>query len=103
MRLTAQDRRQKLLIAATDLFARQGFGGTTTRQIAYAAGVTEAIVFRHFRSKEDLYWAVLDSQCFLKDSHQRLKNMLAESGREDAAMFTAIGEDILRRNSQDSH
>lgn len=102
MRLTAQDRRRKLLAAATELFASKGFGGTTARQIAAAAGVTEAIVYRHFRSKDELYWAVLDSQCSLRGSHQRLKDMLAGSG-SDVEVFTAIGADLLRQNLQDSH
>ena len=42
-----------------DLFASRGFKGTTTRAIASAAGVSEAIIFRHFRTKEDLYDAII--------------------------------------------
>ena len=45
---------------AIDLFARKGFAGTTTREIAKAAGVTEAIIFRHFATKEALYNAIID-------------------------------------------
>jgi len=41
------------------LFSEQGFDGTSTRAIAEAAGVNEALIFRHFRSKEDLFWSVL--------------------------------------------
>ncbi len=57
-----QDRRKQLLKVAVDVFARQGFGGTKTRDIAAAAGVSEAILFRHFASKEDLYHAILDAK-----------------------------------------
>lgn len=58
-RMSAEDRRSQVLDAAMDLFARQGYRGTTTRQIADHAGVNEAIIFRHFASKEELYWAIL--------------------------------------------
>ena len=59
-RLAASDRRRQLVDAALEVFSRKGFGGTTTKEIAAAAGVTEAIIFRHFASKQDLYDAVLD-------------------------------------------
>lgn len=61
-RLPASDRRRQLLEAALDLFAQKGFNGTTTKEIAAAAGVTEAIIFRHFPSKQALYSAVLDAK-----------------------------------------
>ena len=60
LRLPASDRRLQLVETALDFFSRKGFGGTTTKEIAAAAGVTEAIIFRHFPSKQDLYNAVLD-------------------------------------------
>ena len=60
LRLPASDRRRQLVETALDFFSRKGFGGTTTKEIAAAAGVTEAIIFRHFPTKSDLYNAVLD-------------------------------------------
>jgi TetR/AcrR family transcriptional regulator len=59
-RLNASDRRLQLVETALDFFSRKGFSGTTTKEIAAAAGVTEAIIFRHFPTKQDLYNAVLD-------------------------------------------
>lgn len=47
--------RRLLLDAARDLFARQDYRSTTTREIAQAAGVTEALLFRHFGSKAALF------------------------------------------------
>jgi TetR/AcrR family transcriptional regulator len=58
--MPGQDRRRQLIETALDLFARKGFEGTTTKEIAAAAGVTEAVIFRHFPSKHALYMAVLD-------------------------------------------
>ena len=60
LRLPASDRRLQLVETALDFFSRKGFGGTTTKEIAAAAGVTEAIIFRHFPTKQDLYNAVID-------------------------------------------
>lgn len=47
--------RQRLLDAATELFARRGYRGTTTRDIAVAAGITERTLFRHVPSKAALF------------------------------------------------
>jgi TetR/AcrR family transcriptional regulator len=58
--MSGEDRRRQLIEVAIDLFSQKGFGGTTTREIAAAAGVTEAIIFRHFATKQDLYTAILD-------------------------------------------
>ena len=58
-RLPAEDRRRQLIETALNFFSRKGFNGTTTKEIAAAAGVTEAIIFRHFPSKQALYTAVL--------------------------------------------
>lgn len=59
-RLAADQRREQLLEVSIDLFSRKGFNGATTREIARAAGVTEAIIFRHFATKEELYKAIID-------------------------------------------
>ncbi len=61
-RMPGEDRRRQLLRVAVESFARNGFSGTKTKDIAAAAGVSEAILFRHFASKEDLYHAILDEK-----------------------------------------
>src|SRR5579864_4214784 len=59
-RMSGSDRRNQLLEAALEVFSRKGFEGTTTKELAAAAGVTEAIIFRHFPTKQAPYTAVLD-------------------------------------------
>ncbi len=86
---------------AKHLFARQGFDGTTTREIARRARVNEAILFRHFSRKEDLYWAILDERCRAGGARQKLENLLA-SGAGDREVFASIAEDFLRRNTKDT-
>lgn len=48
-----------ILRAATQLFARQGYHGTSTKEISRLADVAENTLFRYFERKEDLFWAVL--------------------------------------------
>jgi len=102
VRLPARDRRLQIMEAAKELFARQGFEGTTTRQIAARASVNEAIIFRHFRSKEDLYWAIIDHQCEAGGWQPSLARRLS-SGGNDHEVFAGIAEEILVRRAQDSN
>jgi TetR/AcrR family transcriptional regulator len=59
-RMSAADRQRQLLEVALNSFSRRGFKGTTTKEIAAAAGIAEAVIFQHFPSKEALYSAVLE-------------------------------------------
>jgi AcrR family transcriptional regulator len=54
------NRRQALLTAAAELFRRQGFDATTTRDIAAAAGMQSGSPFYHFKSKDALLYAVME-------------------------------------------
>jgi AcrR family transcriptional regulator len=76
MRVPGKTRRKQILTAATQLFSGQGFDGTTTREIARVAGVNEAIIFRHFTSKEELYWAAVSEQARIRTEclHRRLRS-----------------------------
>lgn len=102
MRLSASDRRQTLLDAALDLFSRQGYQGTTTRQVAERAGITEALIFRHFENKEDLYWQLIESRSRLREVRPQIERLFQDDSLNDEAIFTTIAEDILRRNFADS-
>ena len=59
-RLRRAERREQLLAAATQAFARTGFAATSLDDIAQAAGISRVLLYRHFDSKTDLYRAVLD-------------------------------------------
>lgn len=58
--MSGDERRAQILQIAIKLFSQNGFRGTTTKEIARAAGVSEAMVFRHFATKDELYHAILD-------------------------------------------
>lgn len=51
--------RGRIVQAAAQLFARRGYHGTSTREVARLAGVPENTLFRHFGHKEELFWAAL--------------------------------------------
>jgi AcrR family transcriptional regulator len=53
------ERTDKIVQAAGRLFARQGYNGTSTREIAQLADVSENTLFRHFDHKEDIFWAAI--------------------------------------------
>jgi len=56
--MTQEERREAILKTAIPLFAEKGFHGVKTKELAQAAGVSEALVFQHFPSKEALFEAV---------------------------------------------
>jgi AcrR family transcriptional regulator len=101
-RMAGEDRRRLLLRAAIESFARQGFSGTKTKDIAAAAGVSEAILFRHFATKEDLYHAILDLKTDPART-RRLRQQLEERARlrDDAGLFGAIVHEVLRSFEED--
>ena len=61
--MTSDLRRQLILGAAKRCFARNGFAGTTTRSVAAAAAISEALLFKHFPSKAALYAEILAEEC----------------------------------------
>jgi len=63
IRLDSDERRKAIVTAAIPLFARKGFAGTTTRELAETAGISEALLFRHFPSKQLLYREILQLGC----------------------------------------
>jgi len=62
-RLDGDERRKAIVAAAVPLFARKGFAGTTTKELAETAGISEALLFRHFPSKKQLYDEILALGC----------------------------------------
>jgi TetR/AcrR family transcriptional regulator len=101
-RLRGGERRRQLIQVAIRLFSQKGFRGTTTKEIALAAGITEGIIFRHFPTKDDLYVAILD----YKASQSPVEEWLDElrqfaTARADEALFRAVASRILAHHRQD--
>jgi AcrR family transcriptional regulator len=100
VRFSAADRREQILEIATGLFARQGFQGTTTKQIAEGSGVTEALIFRHFPSKEELYWAVIQRKINAAGVRERMRERLDARG-SDLEVLSGLAAEILERRAKD--
>ena len=100
-RLTSPERRQAIIDTAIRLFAEKGFRGTTTRGLAAAVGVSEPVLYQHFRTKRELYHAILEAKA--KEGNLRFKTQIAPllEKDDDCAFFTQLAEFILDRYQAD--
>jgi TetR/AcrR family transcriptional regulator len=95
-RLPAADRQRQLLEAALNVFSRRGFKGATTKEIAAAAGVTEAIIFQHFPTKDALYSAVLELHLDIGEEQQWIAEINDCMERnDDEGLFRTFMHQIL--------
>jgi AcrR family transcriptional regulator len=100
--MAGEERRLQILAVAVSLFSQRGFRGTTTKEIAQAAGVSEAMVFRHFATKEELYAAILDHKAC---SHSNFEPaaMAADAIRrkDDRGVFESLARGALDHHEHD--
>src|SRR5262252_6735910 len=101
LRLSDVDRLRPIMRAASGLFAPRRSCGTTTREIAERAGINEALLFRHFPSKEKLYWTIIEEQCNARGRRQKIQEIL-DKGGTDHEVFAAIAREFLVRNARDT-
>jgi AcrR family transcriptional regulator len=97
-RLPAEARRAAVLEAACAIFCRGTYRSTTTAEIAKHAGVTEPVLYRHFRSKRDLYLACLEEAW--RDTRELWERAIADEP-DTARWLDAMGSSYLhdrRRN-----
>ena len=101
-RMSAEERRLQILRVAVSLFSQRGFVGTTTKEIAQAAGVSEAMVFRHFATKQELYSAILDHKACSGDT-MNPEAMVAEALQEkdDRKVFERLAVGALDHHECD--
>lgn len=96
------DRRQDILRAAMELFAARGFRGTTTRDLATQAEIHEAIIFRHFKNKEELYSAILEHKA-CEDRDTRIEELERHAAANaDEKFFQALGRTFLEKHETDT-
>ncbi|MBI5874756.1 MAG: TetR/AcrR family transcriptional regulator [Deltaproteobacteria bacterium] len=98
-RLTAKERSSQIVKVAMRLFSQKGFKGTTTREIAEKAGISEAIIFRHFAKKEALYSAIIDMQC--NDRQGQSVMMKKLEGKEGRDVFREIAVYLMQKHEDD--
>ncbi len=100
--MAAEDRKLQILRVAVSLFSQKGFGGTTTKEIAQAAGVSEAMVFRHYATKDELYSAILDHKACSGDA-MNPEEMVAEAlkQKDDRRVFQQLALGALNHHECD--
>jgi AcrR family transcriptional regulator len=84
-----------------ELFAKNGFRGTTTRDLASQSDVNEAIIFRYFTSKSELYRAILEEKVHQGDEHYRRVEEMAKTS-DIQTFLEFIGHQFLDRHERDS-
>ena len=98
-RVPKEERRRQIIESAATLFSRRGFRGTTTREVAQAVGVSEATVFKHFATKQDLYTAIIEVKAQTRQVLD-VVTPLAEA-RDDAALLRALAREMILRTQTD--
>jgi AcrR family transcriptional regulator len=98
-RIPGDERRRQIIDAAATLFSRKGFRGTTTREIAEAVGVSEATLFKHFATKEDLYGAIIEA----KSHGRRVLDTAVDAAErgDDAAVLGTLAREMIERTQAD--
>jgi AcrR family transcriptional regulator len=91
---SSRSRQASLIAAATSLFAARGFRGTTTKEIAKAAGVSEALLFKYFPTKRGLYAAILAEKANLTTLVEAIDDVAGK--RDDERVFSLIAAYRIR-------
>jgi AcrR family transcriptional regulator len=99
VRTPRAERRHQIIEAAATLFSRKGFRGTTTREIAGAVGVSEAMLFKHFATKEELYAAIIEA----KSHGWRALDAAVEAAEreDDAEVLRTLAREMIERIRED--
>jgi AcrR family transcriptional regulator len=100
LKLTREDRRKAIVDAAARLFAERGFRGVTTKELAGSVGVTEPVLYEHFKRKSDLYSAIIDERS--RENFEKARELLQESARSDSPreFFIKLATLIVEKQSK---
>jgi AcrR family transcriptional regulator len=95
-----RDRREDILQTSLHLFAEKGFHGTSMRDIARSADITEGLIYHYFESKRDLFRAIIEEYSFLP-LLRTLPDLAGQLDLRGLLIVLARGFfDVLRRNTE---
>lgn len=94
-RLTSEVRRELILQAALEVFSDKGFQGATVKKIAERADINEGLLYRHFKSKEDLYTAILDRKA-VQSPVLEDPSLLTRGKEDDHQVLKRFAQSYLR-------
>ncbi len=98
-RLTAEDRRRQIIETAAEVFSIRGVEGTRIRDISKACGINEALIYRHFESKDNLYHEAMAYIYGEAAGKLNVVGMEQESGLEGLTEVLRVQLDVFAKNS----
>src|SRR5580704_16421773 len=100
-RLTAEQRREQLVLVALELFAHRGYRATTMDDIAERAGVTKPLLYQHFSSKRALYLELVDTIARDLLTAVRRAILRAEGPRQQVELgFAAYFQLVVKKEAE---
>lgn len=97
-RMSGQERKDQIIDAAVKVFSENGFRGTKTREIAEASGVSEAMIFKHFNNKEDLYRSIIKK---IRKDHSHEMNIILTRPESVWDVLKVVVLEILKEFEED--
>lgn len=98
-RLSAASRKKQIAFVAASLFAKKGFNGVTTREIAKKAKVNEALIFRFFPTKDALYTEIINQKVHIVPEAFDLE--AAKTGK-DEEVFRSVAKHLIKQVEEDN-
>ena len=100
-RMSSEERKACIVDAACRLFSEKGFRGVTTRELASAVGVTEPVLYEHFRTKRELYSAIIETKA--GQGFEMVSRIAEQFGNsdDDRAFFGALAASIIHWYTHD--
>ncbi len=89
------DTKRKILDAALTLFSENGYTNVFVAQIAEAVGIKAPSLYKHYKSKRDIFNAILDEMKESYDANASLNGMNGNDANADAMIFSKVSEDEL--------
>lgn len=87
-RISGGERRESILALTSRAFAERGYDGVRTAELAKSAGVSEALIYQHFRTKAELYRAAVDRSADILE--ERISKAAGASGPADQRLQRAV-------------
>ena len=87
--------KKRILDEALTLFAEKGYANVFVAEIAGAVGIKAPSLYKHYKSKQDIFNAILDEMKQNYDRQSAMLNINGNNASDDAAFFSGIPEDQL--------
>ncbi|MBD5089572.1 MAG: TetR/AcrR family transcriptional regulator [Clostridiales bacterium] len=87
--------KQKIIDEALTLFAEKGYSAVYVGEIAKAVGIKAPSLYKHYKSKQDIFNAILDEMKRNYDKQTAILKMNGNDTKNDADIFSYVSEDTL--------